>query len=296
MGLKRLFRNIKYLMKKDLTNIIDIEEVKNVTSIMMDNLKYELREDLENLNIPNIKNPYETLDELINTQKSFARFGDGEMQIINGENCIFDKPNEKFSKKLQETLSCDLPNLMIGIPYCYYNSLKDKSDTDRPIARFFYPYCRNIFEKYLIKNKTYYATEISQMYVIGNKDNYDDFYNKIRQLFYNKDICIVCGKNVFSHIKTNIFECAKSIEYIYTPTVNASEKYDEILENIINSNHKLVFLICGPVATALAYDLCKLNLGIQAIDIGHLAKDYDYYINKRPRTIDSTKKFFGSEE
>ena len=113
MGLKRLFRNIKYIMKKDLTNIIDIEEVKNVTSIMMDNLKYELREDLE---------------------------------------------------------------------------------------------------------------------------------------------------------------------------------------NIINNNHKLVFLICGPVATALAYDLCKLNLGIQAIDIGHLAKDYDYYINKRPRTIDSTKKFFESEE
>ena len=297
MGIKKLIRNLKFLIKKELTDFCDIEQnIKHHTSIMMDNLKYELKDDLNELFIPKIKTPYETIDMLLNSDKSIARFGDGELQILNGENCIFDKPNEKFSSLLKEALTNELPNLMIGIPYCYYHSLKDKSATDKPIARYMYNYCRKIFEQFLIKEKTYYAAVISQMYIIGTKDNYDNYFEKIKRLWKDKDIAIVCGDKVFSHIQTNIFDCARTIKYIYTPTVNASEKYDKILENIKNSNCKLVFLICGPVATALAYDLSKLNIGIRAIDIGHLAKDYDYFINKKPKDINSTKAFFGPEE
>lgn len=297
MGLKKLIKNIKFLMRNDLNQKPNyLEIVRPIASQMMDNLKYELIEDLNDVVIPEIKTPEETIDELINTTKSLARFGDGEFQIINGENCIFDKPNKKFSQKLKEILVAPPPDLMVGIPYCYYHSFKDKSETDIPIARWYYPFCRKILEKYIDKSKVYYSNEISQMYIIGNKDNYDEYFEKAKQIWKDKDITIVCGEKVFSHIETNIFDCAKSIEYIYTPTVNASEKYDGILEEIKKVNSKLILLICGPVATALAYDICNLNKGIQAIDIGHLAKDYDYYIHRRSRQIDSTVLFFGRKE
>lgn len=302
MGLKRLFRNIKLLMKYDLdkpdffVNLLSYNWRKDA-SIMMDNLKYELNEDLKDIYIPDIKSPFETIEEIISTKKSIARFGDGEMQIINNERCIFEVPSPKLSQKLKTVLTSDIPYLMVGIPFVYYHSLRTKSDTDIPIARWFYPLCRKIFEKYIQKNKTYYSTEISQMYVISNIDDWDAYFERVKDIWRNKDITIVCGDKVFDHIETNIYDCAKSIEYLYVPTVNASEKYDEILEKIYKVKNKLIILICGPLATALAYDIACWSRGaVQALDMGHIAKDYDYYVHKRSREIESTRVFFGPED
>lgn len=303
MGLKRLMRNLKFLMKYDLDMPEDyfVDALNNYwkkdASLMIDNLKYELEEDLKELYRPDIKTPFETVEELVNTQKSFARFGDGEFHIINNEKCVFDKPNEKLTQKLKDALLSDDPNLMIGLNYVYYHSLKTKSDVDKPISRCIYSECRKILEKYLRKDKTYYSAEITQMYIISNIDDWDAYFERVKDIWRNKDITIVCGDKVFDNIETNIFDCAKSIDYVYVPTVNASEKYDEIFEKIKKVSNKLIILICGPVATALAYDISSWGGGtIQALDMGHIAKDYDYYVNKRSREIESTRVFFGPED
>ena len=45
----------------------------------------------------------------------------------------------------------------------------------------------------------------------------------------------------------------------------------------INSD-RLVLIALGPTATVLAYDLC--NAGYQAVDIGHLDLEYEWFLRK----------------
>ena len=58
------------------------------------NRKYE--EDSENLQVPIVKSYVETIDTLLNTNKSLLRYGDGEFNLIFGE----DIPFQRFSKEL----------------------------------------------------------------------------------------------------------------------------------------------------------------------------------------------------
>ena len=55
------------------------------------------------------------------------------------------------------------------------------------------------------------------------------------------------------------------------------------------SKDKLIFLALGPTATVLAYDLYKL--GYQAIDIGHVDIEYEWFLRKATKKIKIDNKY-----
>ena len=98
----------------------------------------------------------------------------------------------------------------------------------------------------------------------------------MRNIWRGKDITVISGDRVFKDIKYNVFDCAKSIEYINAPTVDAFEKYDDILSKAKKiDKDRIVCIILGPTATVLAYDLAKE--GYQALDLGHIVKAYNLF-------------------
>ena len=124
--------------------------------------------------------------------------------------------------------------------------------------------------------------------------NFEQYFEKIKNIWKNKDIALVCGERVFNNIQNNIFDCANSIEYVYCPTTNAFAQYEEIFNRIKKvSKEKLIILILGPTATVLAFDLH--NLGYRALDFGHIAKDYDAYCKKLDKTYENVTKFFDAD-
>ena len=79
----QLLKNIKYLSEINLRNYA------SATNILLEpnRLKYEVLQQFFEDQIcllPKVKNYNETLDLLINTNCSMARFGDGEFNIITG--------------------------------------------------------------------------------------------------------------------------------------------------------------------------------------------------------------------
>ena len=50
----------------------------------------------------------ETIDELINTDKSLVRFGDGELLMIRGGDVHFQKANLQLSSELAEIIECKM--------------------------------------------------------------------------------------------------------------------------------------------------------------------------------------------
>ena len=121
--------------------------------------------------------------------------------------------------------------------------------------------------------------EISQFYAAYKEIDCGYYFDKLKNIWKNKDICIICGESVFNKIRFNIFETANSIEYCYAPAKNAFECYDNILNNSLKIDKKRIIIgILGPTSCVLGLDL--FLAGYRFLDLGHIAKSYDWYSRK----------------
>ena len=122
----------------------------------------------------------------------------------------------------------------------------------------------------------------------------DKFYEDYRKIWNEKNICIVTCKNMVDTVKYNIFDNAKTIDYVFVPPVNAYDEYNYIYSSIKKYNTSyLIILMCGPTAKVLAYELTKD--GYRALDLGHLMKAYDYYKRQIPLTSETINTFYGPD-
>ncbi len=299
--LMTFIKNLKYLGRYNLKNIqqgsAHINTLISETQLnnALDNLVYELPSLFRHSKTifrPKIKNFEETLDELINQNKSLIRFGDGEVLIMENRAIGFQDANPILAKRLQEIIKTDDPNLMIGINYHYfYSDLLNFLDYPKFVYRTFMNEVRSRLNKHLVPNKQYYTAGFTSVYQTFNEYDFEQFYNRVKKIWQNKDITIVCGDKTFEDIDYNIFESAKSIQYIYAPFDNAWEKYDKILEESKKTDKSnLVIAILGPTAKVLCFDLYRL--GYRCLDLGHIAKDYDCFMKATLRNKKTIGIFF----
>ncbi len=91
-------------------------------------------------------------------------------------------------------------------------------------------------------------------------------------------------------VGNDLFDNAGSIRRILCPPRNAFERYDRILNEALKVEKEVLFLIAlGPTATVLAYDLH--NAGYQAVDIGHIDVEYEWWRMKARRKVKLEKKY-----
>ena len=248
--------------------------------------------------IPKVKNSEETVEALIHEKKSICRFGDGEISLIKGRSIPFQSVSPTLSHRLKEVLQSDDQNVMLGINYSYWHYKKSPYKT----VEKFYNNCvsRNLTRNLnsitalLSNTKRYYSSTFTIPFSTSNRGNFDSFYSKVKAIWQDKDITIVCGNTVFDNIKNNIFDCAKSIDFIDAPSQNAFNHYTDLLETVkqVDKNRMLI-LILGPTATILAYDMAKL--GYRALDMGHIAKDYDWYKKQVKHNKKTLHAFFAPD-
>lgn len=289
MGFKTFFNNLRYLFRY---NLKEMSNYPNNTAATINNLRYELADELPNLKRPYIKSIYKTIEDLIEFKRSIARYGDGEFNLILGNSIPFQEYDEALSERLKEILISNDENICVAINRAYFGSLEGILRVNKLFVRSWNEKYRDLISKYLDFDKTYHEASITQVYM-GYDETFDfeNYYNNIRQIWENRDIFIIKGAGITDKFAFDVFDNAKTIEHIEAPSKNAYSKYEEILKNVMKvSKDKLVLIILGPTATVLAYDLAQL--GYQALDIGHLAKDYDAYKNKIVKNTDNILGFF----
>ncbi|HBH65523.1 MAG TPA: hypothetical protein DDY51_13210 [Erwinia persicina] len=295
--LKRLFRNIKFLMRHDLREIKNRDSISHEQlNVILDNLlSHELPDNPLKTKKPNIKNIEETIEHLISKKSSFARFGDGELELMNGKNIPFQSANPALSEKLKRTIESSEEGLMVGINYHYYHA---ELSGLLPVVKKFYrasvPHFRKTLDLYIDSEKQYYSAAMTQVYSFFESYAFEKHFERIKTIWKERNITIICGKTVFNEIENNIFDCASSIDYIHAPSLNAFDNYDEILNQASHvEKNNLIILILGPTAKPLVYDLHML--GYQALDLGHIAKDYDAYVKGQTRDEKYIVKFFSPD-
>lgn len=288
--LKMFVKNIGYLFKYDLKKVAKESISLGDLNPILDGIKYEFFDELKTLKKPKIKTSAETIEALIKGRASFCRFGDGEFSLINGENIAFQRAGARLTRRLIEIIQSHSENIFIGIPHCYYSSVEDLREFPKSFIRTWVARHRGQIFSLTLPDKQYYDTACTQLYALYENYHFKSYFERIKEIWRSRDITIICGKTVFDAIEVNIFDCAKSVEYQYAPSSNAFEIYDDLLIKAKQiSKERLVIAILGPTATVLAYDLARE--GYQAIDFGHIAKDYDFYSKKIKHNSETISNF-----
>ena len=295
ISLKRIIKNIKYLLKNDLSEK-EKEILFEAKDGAVDDCVYELEEDKKILKNLIILDDKESIDVLLSNPKSFARFGDGEIQIIQGKNCSFQKYNPMLADKLLKLLTEKREDVYVGLNRSYFHSPMVYSENNHKFYRIYGTSFRHFFLNHCDPSNVYLdACLFGGYFRLAPNYDFKKLYERNMLLFKDKKIAVVAGKGVLSQLKYDVFSLAKEKVVIEAPSINAFDKYDEIIETINKKVDKsfIVCLILGQTATVMAGDLA--NMGYIAWDIGHLPKDYDAYMSKVERNPDNAKKFFGPD-
>lgn len=288
-----LLKNIKYLMNNRLNEsqkIIVCDVLERFDSYY----KYEILDDLDYINNMPMLSVYDynaTIDLLLESPKSFCRFGDGEINLIEGNDIPFQEYNEDLGKRLKSILSTKNDSLYVGINYNYFHNTRRMNDYNRKFYLYDVKEYRERLVKYCNPDTKYIAAGFNQLYMVMDEFNFESYYEKVRDLFLNKELILFCGEGILDNLKYNVFDRCSSIKTIQYPSKNAYSSYDDIFKCAQSfSKDKVMCFILGPTSKVLVNDLN--NLGYMAWDIGHLAKDYDAYMKKRTRSATEIANFF----
>lgn len=78
-------------------------------------------------------------------------------------------------------------------------------------------------------------------------------------------------------VDNDLFANAASIKRVLCPATNAFDRYDDIVEAVKSVwNGELILLALGPTATVLAANFT--DMGMWALDIGHLDIEYEWFL------------------
>ena len=242
-----------------------------------------------------ILNVEDTLDLLFENPKSFCRYGDGEIKLINGRGLDFQDYDKNLSDRLREILQSRDDKCYVGLDHRYFYP-ENIPESNKNFMRERGPEIRSTLLRYCNRKKLYIAATYSCFYLnhLRTPYQYQIHFNIIKELFRNRKLVIFSGRTVFDKINYNVFEYAAEKVHVSTESKNAWSHYDEIM-NAARKYPKDVTLcfILGPTATVIAYDLAQE--GYTAWDIGHIAKDYDAFKKGLEHTLEKHDNFFAPD-
>lgn len=231
---------------------------------------------------PKVISNNDTIDKIIEDKSSVSRFGDGELHLLmQTKDLKFQRRSNELSTRLMEILISNEENLLICIPKIFSNSdLKVRTKQSRHFWKDHLANYRLVWYKHLNPEKVYYSSTFTRNYIaMKEKSKLENYFENLKKIWDKRDLLIIEGEFSRFGVGNNLLNNAKSICRILAPNENAFEKYEQILNEAIKySKDKLILIALGPTATILAYDLHKI--GYQAIDIGHLDVEFEWYLQK----------------
>lgn len=226
---------------------------------------------------PQIMSCEETVEYILKTSCSVARFGDAELKLVSGRNVIYQVSTPEIRARLNEVLGSDKENLLVCLPSVF----SDEQLRNRNDAAFWknhLAFCRKNWYKNLIDGKTYGNAFISRNYMNlkDRETGIAEYFELVKKLWEGRDIIIVEGEKSRLGMGNDLFDNAKSVRRILGPSTQSFSKYDEILEEIKKQDKNALFILAmGPTASILPIDLC--DLGYQVIDMGNIDTEYEWF-------------------
>lgn len=300
------FWNPEYEMEK-LVGVIDVNRWKSEIEVpylilkikgfqvKINNFEYEIAERILNAPpaFPIIKEGIEALNRVYREGKSLCRYGDGEFEIIFGrERPLFQNYSIELQERLREVLVNREDEVITCIADNYGCLDKYTEAAAYGIRTYMTLDVRKNHMQVLDLEKEYYDAYISRPYIIyKDKTKASQIFALWKRLWRNRDVVIVEGKLSRNGYGNDLFHECNRVKRILCPPENAWDFYHEIYQYIDKNIEKdnLILIALGPMATVLAYDLAVR--GYQAIDMGHLDNEYEWYLRGVEERVNISYKY-----
>ena len=240
------------------------------SNMATDNLIYEIYDLLqrgEKLLIPRVANVDETIEELLRSERSLARFGDGEFKFMFfGSSIGFQQYDANLAARLREVLASRDDRVMVGI-LDIFGYLPSGMAGWRGLAAMLRPHINSCIHA----EQQYYDATVSRSIGVSN------FFDKMKQIWAASDVVMIEGTMTRMGIGNDLFSNARSVRRILAPAENAFSAYPQILAEALRlEKSSLILIALGPTATVLAHDLGIA--GYRALDLGHIDICYELHL------------------
>ena len=223
-----------------------------------------------------VKSVDETLDFMLQNPCSVIRFGDGEFILIKGNWIVYQDYDPKLVAELENILRMESnENRLICLPPMF-DSLSPYIDSMQSYWRI-HLNNHSLYYEQVCTASEYGNTFLSRPYIDWqDKTQSARWFEKLKQLWQDKDLLIVEGVTSRSGVGNDLFDNVHSIKRIICPARDAYSYIEQIQQAIIqHAENRLILLMLGPTAKVLAYNLSEL--GYRAIDIGHIDSEYEWF-------------------
>ena len=183
-----------------------------------------------------------------------------------------------------------IKTLALKIRYALFSGLNRYRRKCRRFQRTHFFIYGKWWDQLLIPGRKYENAFLSRPYMdYTSKEHCARWFRELKTIWEGRDIVFIEGAMSRLGVGNDLFDNAGSIRRILCPPRNAFERYDRILNEALKVEKEVLFLIAlGPTATVLAYDLH--NAGYQAVDIGHIDVEYEWWRMKARRKVKLEKK------
>ncbi len=288
-----LFDHAKYRYWRDIFYIEELEYLETdirLTKIenCLENLPYEIFDVVKNnqLWIPQIRNWRETIREIKENHKSVSRYGDGELDLIMGRGNTLQENNERLAHRLAAILHDPSESLLVALPAVYGAFTNRRELFKEVFRRHLANGGRDRIYDLLDHNKVYYDAFITRPYKdFKDRSETKEKFEQMKEIWAGRHVTIIEGEKTRLGTGNDLLYGVKSVERILCPALNAFEKYDEILKAAQTiRKDRLVLIALGATATVLARDLTVC--GYQALDIGHIDIEYEWFLRDEVTAIE----------
>ncbi len=207
---------------------------------------------------PSVIDEFATI-EAAHTGLNLARYGDGELKLCFGKDCISQPADPRLATELREVLLKPAKGTLPCIPNVFSKTPKREA-----WLRWAEPKIVALYDP----KRTYGSSFVTRPDSAPWIDT-PAYWNRIKDFWRGRDVALVAG--TMRSLRPDMLTEAKSVRFIEGPS---GQKRDgayaavDLLERATRAFHGPVILCLGPTATVLANRLARH--GVHAIDLGHV--------------------------
>lgn len=202
---------------------------------------------------PVVRDEWATL-ELLKAGRSIARFGDGELKMLQGRSYRRQVGSQRLAAQLRQVLHDPDADCLVGIPTMDPTGPKF-ANWDRHRERFL---------QVLEGSKVRYCSAFISRPDSAPWINCQAFADGMRELWKGRRVVVLCeGDNSLLPL---VRLSALQVTHVECPTYQAYDRIQEFEELLLAATANVAILSCGPSATILANRLARH--GLQALDLG----------------------------
>ena len=229
---------------------------------------------------PRIMTSEETIRQMAEEGQSLGRFGDGEMMLLlNSGDLKFQRRDSLLAKRLAQVLSSKEEGFLVGLPLVFTKN--DLHTRNASSADFWRDNLRNTrleWYRRIDLRRSYANSTFTRNYLtLKDKTSSEAYFKQVRSIWEQRHVLVVEGEKSRVGVGNPLFSNALEVKRIICPSENAFSCYQQILDTVrkLPKDH-LVLISLGPTATVLAFDLFRS--GYQAIDIGHIDIEFEWFL------------------